>query len=205
MKKSIIIILLLTCYSNSFSQMNFGIRVGANLSDFTNLNTNKRTNFYGGIILPIQLKSKITLQPELNFSKQGAIYHLDANTDYNLYSDYLSNTVLFKYKVTAKTTVFGGPYVAVRLNKSVNRKSTSGYFFSYTSSTSLYKQPDEGIVLGIDYELVKNLMIELRYKHGLEDSIELRYFDSDFDGSLKEVTQVFQLGIAYKFKLKQTK
>ena len=206
MKKVLFLILILSFYTYSFSQTNFGLRIGMNMSDYTNLDTNKRTNFYVGAILPIQLSSKRVLQPEINFSKQGAIYHIDSNTDYNLYSDFISGTVLFKYTVLPKTDVFGGPYIAVRVNKEVyNDETSSGYFFNTTSKTVLFMPIDSGITMGIEYNLFNNFTVEARYIQGMNDSIELRYFDSEFNTSLKETTQVFQLGIAYKLELKQTK
>jgi len=58
-----------------------------------------------------------------------------------------------------------------------------------------------GVTLGMDYEIDKNLLVEVRLKQGTTRAINQQYFDSSNDGNHKtnDLTQVFQMGVTYKF------
>lgn len=203
--KNKLLTILLFVISISFSQTKIGLRTGINLSDYTNIDTEKRTNFYAGIIVPIKLSNLYTLQPEVNYTKQGAIYNLNTTEKYDLFSDYISLAVANKFNIYKKVNLIIEPYLAIRLNSNYSSTySDSGWIISSNYTRKLYSGGDIGIGFGLEYNLTNNLSLETRYKNGFTDIIDLEYFDRDINDQ-QNSTQVFQLGITYKFNLKKTK
>ena len=204
MRKTIIVLFIITTIS-SFAQVNLGLRTSINLSDYSNLDTQKRTNFYFGVIIPVKFGKIYTFQPELNLSKQGATYHLSNTEDYKLFSDYISTSIINKLNINDKFSVLIAPYLSFRTNKDVSTSYTSGGWIISTHNTiHLFTKEDTGIIIGCEYNISKNVSLEARYKQGMVDTIDLEYFNLENIDD-KNTTQVFQVGITYKFELKQTK
>lgn len=203
MKKLIIVLLLLVSILSTQSQtkFKFGVRTGINISDYTSLDTKKRLNFYLGGSLSIKFAEFYTMQPEITYSRQGAVYRFDNQTDFDLFSDYISTGVINKFRITSKIKALAGPYLDIRINEVVSREEYHGGFFSFTNDIVLFTPIDVGVTLGMDYEIDKNLLIEIRLKQGTIGAINQRYFDSS-NGNNSEtnnLTQVFQIGATYKF------
>jgi len=206
MKQVSLFILFLGFYTYSFSQANLGLRSGINVSDYTEVNNSeKRISYYIGAIVPINFGTKYILQPELNYSKEGNSITLFDNSKYKLHSDYLSISVVNKYRITSKFNLLFGPYFAIRTSKEVSRSYTSGgWALSFKHTINLFEKNDSGFIIGFEYNINKSLALETRFKKGHLDALNLDYFSEDYDNK-KEKTQVFQVGITYKFDLKQTK
>ena len=69
------------------------------------------------------------MQPEIAYSKQGAIYHLDNLTDFDLFSDYISTGVINKFRIASKFNAFSEPYFDIRVNKVISREENYSGFF----------------------------------------------------------------------------
>ena len=203
MKKTLLLLVITLVSLTTFSQARFGIRGGANFADLTNLETNKKTDFYGGVFLAIKASEAYTLQPEITYSIQGATLNSDKilraeNSrlkDINL--EFLS--IAFINKLTTKNNVnfLIGPYLDIRMSDNVQN---DGYFFE-----GLFPRMDVGLQVGLGYDINDSFSIEARFKQGFTDMINENdiYQGNNLDEA--NFNQVFQVGIAYKFDLKQTK
>ncbi|WP_136668234.1 porin family protein [Flavobacterium sp. H122] len=200
MKKSIIIAFL--CFFGSTqinAQVSFkpGLRVGANFAHLTqtddpNEKFGTRTDFYIGGFGTLNLSKVYALQPEINYSRQGAEYqYIDQNNvrhSYDIKLAYLSLGLANKFKFD-KFNFQVGPTFDIRVND--NKKVLGD---TYNDSYNYYDDDLTGIdlafFLGAGYNFTENFGIEARIKKGIVP------FDDDFDST----NVVFQTGITYTFK-----
>ncbi len=197
MTKRILFLLILALISNySFSQVNFGIRTGLNIADYTKMDSYEKYGFYIGVYTSIPFTKKYTLQPEIIFTNQGS--HLRSVPEVrpnNITNDYLSISVINKFKFKKKLSLIIGPYFDIRVNKNI-KIDENIIFLSY--STNIFTPVEIGAKIGLSYKVMENFMIEARYKTGFVDAIQEYYF---YDSNTNNVnlTQVIQVGIAYNF------
>ena len=199
MIKRILFVFTLVLISNySFSQVNFGIRTGLNISDYTKMDSYEKYGFYIGGYTSIPFTEKYTLQPEISFTNQGS--HLKSVLEgqpNNITNDYLSFSVINKFKFKKNLSLIIGPYLDIRVNKNIEINKTVIYW-SY--STLILSSVDIGGEIGISYKVMGNFMIEARYKTGFVDAIQEDYFYNS-DTRNTNLTQVIQIGIAYNLNL----
>ncbi len=203
MKKKLLLIAIVLMSLTNYSQARFGIRGGANFNDLTNLETTKKTNFYGGVFLAIKTSEAYTLQPEITYSVQGAT--LDSNKTLRVENQDLKDikleflSIAFINKLTTKNNInfLIGPYIDIRVSDNVQN---DGYFFE-----GLFPRLDAGLQVGLAYDINSSFSIEARFKQGFVDMLNENDIYEDYNLDEANFNQVFQIGIAYKFDLKQTK
>ncbi|MDV6169279.1 outer membrane beta-barrel protein [Flavobacterium sp. DG1-102-2] len=197
MKRCVAIIILvfgLSLQVYSQTTVKPGIRVGANFSNFTDSDLDFRASFYIGGFAAVKLTRFYTLQPEINYTQQGAkatfsnpeiTNHAPEKIEFN----YLSLGVLNKITFTDKIFVLAGPMLDFKVNGSSN------------SNADL----DLAATLGFGYTLPMGLTIEARAKLGIIDVLESDdYNNADNDVKDWNSNYVFQIGIAYSFDVKGT-
>lgn len=205
--KRFLLILILASTVNVFSQVEFkpGFRAGANFSRLTNTDGKSKTDFYLGGLLGIQFTKFYTLQPELTYSRQGAVVNeLDyfnsydpvitsttKEEKYNL--DYLSIGVNNKFTFGPGIQVMVGPTIDVKV----------GDNFPSSLSNELIGI-DFTLVAGLGFEFENGIAVEGRFKQGMVDIFGDNYNennDSNGNGNYDEVklNQLFQVGISYSF------
>lgn len=216
MKKSLYLFaIILGCVTFSNAQVSFrpGIRGGLNFSHFSDSNNGyhgdpyyygnevtdygAKTDFYIGFFGDLKLTKFYSLQPELNYSRQGSTStttYIDNNNnrvtsslDYEL--SYLSIGVANKFTFN-KFNIHVGPTVDILVDSNVTQGYTNNYYYGDWYDANI----DLAFFLGAGYDFTKNFGVETRIKKGIIPVID--YSDSD------HTNVVFSLGAYYKFDVK---
>lgn len=190
MKRKLLIGLCLLGMTQTFAQsrVNPGIRGGWTISNLSGIEADYRSNFYLGLQLPITLTKFYTLQPEVNYTRQGADnvsfydYNFDVRTrESNLSMDYIDLNVINKFH-------FG------KLNLQVG----PGLGFLTNASETGVTRVDMTLNLGVGIDLTKRLGIEARWKPGLinvdNDIRTFNNYNTYFYYSDYITNNVFQIG-----------
>ena len=178
MKKFLLFLIIsgvFACHVQS-QDLHFGLKAGAN---FSNLNISSdnvdpsldgATNFYIGALADMGISDKSHLQTEILYSIEGA-------QDAALY--FLDFPVMYKYYLIPGLNLQLGPQLGILLDAE--------------NGTADLKSVNWSLNFGAAYELSGGFFVDARYNLGLTNFslIELNDF------SLK--TQVFQLGVGYRF------
>lgn len=194
MKKAIFVAVI--CFlglSQSNAQFSFkpGLRGGVNFSHFSQGDTNSYdslgnsgttnygsiTDFYLGFYGALHLTKYYTLEPEIDYSRQGSDYKINADS-FKYRVAYVSIEVINKFTFNDKFNVHLGPTIDFMVEKNFNPDS----------------EVDLAFVLGAGYSFTKNLGIEVRVKKGIVPVLD--YADSNHSNV------VFSLGATYTFDLK---
>ena len=204
--KKILIIALLAFFGMTQAQVTFkpGLRGGVNFSHFTkgdnyNYDNNgnyvsgsngkkfsSKTDFYLGFYGALHLTKYYTLQPEIDYSRQGAVYKSNngsGNVDLNV--SYLSIAIVNKFTFSEKFNVHVGPTID----------------FQVEDDFPTDNEVDFAFILGAGYNFTKKIGIEARVKKGI-----IPVLDNDFDGyyygDSNHTNVVFSIGATYTFDLK---
>ena len=198
MKKTIIIALFcIFGFTQANAQVSFkpGIRAGLNFSHFSkggayyddnysnvSRDFNSRTDLYVGFYGALKLSKFYTLQPEINYSRQGADFRYYDNNDRwvseKLEVSYLSLGVINKFTFNGKFNVHVGPTLDFVVDENFDTDS----------------EVDLAFTLGAGYNFTPNFGIEARIKKGIVPVLDYS------DGNHTNV--VFQTGITYTFDVK---
>jgi len=158
------------------SKLSFGVKAGVNLSSISGAkgedgsDAKGRTGFYVGGLANYSISDKLSIQPEVLYSMEGA----DKNS-----LDYIRIPVMAKYEVVENFSILAGPSFAFRM-AAENERVEKGT-----------KSSDFGIGFGAAYAF-GNIFVDARYNMGLSD-----IKDGEGGDSLKNNN--IQLGIGYKF------
>lgn len=158
----------------AYSQ-SFGVKAGVNFAGFTGSDADGfsgMAGFHAGILKEFVIFDKLSLQPELLYSMQGADIE---GTDEEHKLDYLLLPVLAKYYIVDKFNVHLGPQAGYLINESGTGTDSEKFDFS--------------IVGGLEYEITKTFFVQGRYCLGLTDIAE----DADIKNS------VIQAAVGLKF------
>jgi hypothetical protein len=186
-----------------------GVKAGLNLSKFTNSEATNKTDFYLGGFMAIKFAKIYTLQPELIYSRQGAVrnvYYYPLYTSYNpvfqssrkevKYSlDYLGLNVINKFTFGSGFQVVVGPAIDFKVSDNFSENNA--------------EKPigvDIALVGGLGYSY-NNFTFEARVKQGMADIFGDNYnqtVDNNNNGNYDEVVlnQLFQFGVSYTFDVK---
>lgn len=185
-----------------------GLRGGANFAHFTQgtgsnfssgyydnngnyINVNykdeyytSKTDFYLGFYGALHLTKYYTLQPEINYSRQGSKYEITNSNNVKstgqIDVNYISISVINKFTFNEKFYFLAGPTFDVIVDKarSVNTNS----------------DVDLAITGGFGFDFTKNFGIEARIKKGIVPVI--------YNNNSDHTNVVFQLGATYTFDVK---
>jgi hypothetical protein len=198
MKKYILGLILAVCFFASQAQVSFGVKGGLNLNYLLfqyegmhlSSETESNTGFHLGGYLQIPLGKKLSLQPELQFSRRGFG---------NINLDYLEFPLLISY----------APFKAIQFEMGGNVSSQQSQKLFYSEYERGF---DLGIIGGLRYNLPKGFFISSRYYFGLSPahSVDLRKAFRSIDpndpllsqGSwtLDTFNRNIQFSIGYKIK-----
>jgi len=192
------------------------IRLGANFSHFTSgdyrtiqLNNqvitarnefDSRTDFYFGVAGALKLSKVYTLQPELDYSRQGGkLIPAPSQSgfyDNNGYPVNLSNSSYYTY---VPNNDFKVSYFGVQLINKFNVKKFNihlgpGVDFRTDSNFNLKSDIDLTFIGGMGFEIIENLGVEARIKKGI---LSVAYINGDYPTNV-----VFSLGATYKLDFK---
>jgi hypothetical protein len=180
-------------------QVALGLKGGLNLSkiDFSQgaSNIDNRTGFHGGAFALFKL-TKIGIQPEILFSKQGASYTV--NTDnFEANFDYINVPIILKLYLAAGLNLQAGPQFGF-LSTSELINTTTNVTDPQDAKSLFDKKSDLSIALGAGWDLPFGLTIDARYNIGVSD-VKLSPTSST---PVDIKNKVIQVSLGYKlFKL----
>lgn len=211
--------------SQSQAQVTFrpGIRAGANFSHFTKGDSfnngyyyddsyygdesrradfTSKTDFYVGIYGALRLTRYYTLQPEINYSRQGSKFKYVDQSYYDGLSgtsidlmrkgqadvSYLSISVMNKFTFGEKFSFQVGPTIDFVVDK------TDNFGSNYSSYRDIDSEVDLAFVAGVGFNFTKNIGLEARIKKGIIPVL-------DFSDS-SHTNVVFSVGATYTFDIK---
>ncbi|HSB93167.1 MAG TPA: porin family protein, partial [Flavitalea sp.] len=99
MKKFLLIIVCASTFVVAKAQVSYGVKGGLNLSNMIGGDADDakaKIGFHAGVFAGLPVADKLSIQPELVYSVQGAKYEDDGD-DINYNSGYLNIPVLAKY------------------------------------------------------------------------------------------------------------
>jgi Outer membrane protein beta-barrel domain len=194
MKIKLLVLGFLSIVGVATSQVQFsvGLKGGPN---FSKLDVNSspvenyknRAGFHGGAFMLIKV-SKIGIQPEVLFSKQGSNFSL-AGTDYKSNFDYINIPVMLKLYTVAGINLQLGPQIGFLANAGGDAVNSDGS--TRDNAKNLYKKSDLSAAFGVGWDLPFGLMIEGRYNLGLSKIQD----NPDLDATKN---QVIQVSLGYK-------
>lgn len=197
--KSIIVIVsfFLLSVSTNAQSIAIGLKGGLN---FANLNVssagdayNNRTGYHFGAFTLIKL-SKIGIQPEILFSKQGSTFSLNGQ-NFNQNFDYVNIPVILKLYTVAGLNLQVGPQIGFLAGGTAETLDAQSNKISANASDFI-KSSDISVALGLGWDLPFGLSIDGRYNLGVSDN----HKDGATTSSVKN--QVIQVSVGYKiFKL----
>ena len=205
MKK--ILLFAIFCFfgvSEMSSQVTFtpGFRGGLNLSTITDTKGTYRPDFYLGVFGAINFTRVYTLQPEINYSRQGVndilLYNYNSNTGENylikddISVNYISLSAMNKFTIANRFQLMVGPTLDFVVGK---------------DSEYIYSDADLGVNFGLGYKFPNGISVEARFKKGIAEVLTNNYYynnDNYFWGDWN-TNSVFQFGVSYAFNLKSKK
>ncbi|WP_299885688.1 porin family protein [uncultured Lacinutrix sp.] len=215
MKKSSITVLLffltmLSVYAQQEEKSNskkitYGLKGGLNLSTpngYLTDNTESKLSFHLGAFAEIILSDKFAIQPELQYSIQGAEVNIKTTALGNFtVSDtyeYINIPIMVKYFITEKFNVEVGPQIGYLLNAERDYDiMSSSNLSSLNNITKDVERIDFGLNFGLGYKLSKHLNVGVRYNLGLSKVVNSPAVTQPKPGKLKN--SVFQASIGYSF------
>jgi hypothetical protein len=193
MKKLLILILSVGVIQSAVAQeIAIGIKGGlnfANINPSQSLGTtyNSRTGYHFGAFTLFKL-SKIGIQPEVLFSKQGTKYTVSTqNVDANF--DYINIPVILKIYLAAGLNLQVGPQIGFVSGGDI--KTTVSGVTNTQSAKDFVKGSDTSIALGAGWDLPFGLNIDARYNLGVSSN-------SINGSSTTFKNQVFQISAGFK-------
>ncbi|RYU81003.1 porin family protein [Hymenobacter persicinus] len=194
----------------------FGVRAGLSrsvLDGLINQEADYRNDLHAGVFLRYRLSSRVALQPELTFARQGyrstkpyGVLPLESTTTMT----YLNVPLLLKFYVGQVFNVQAGPQVGFLLG--ARREGQLGWSFppgtsevNYITGTEDAKSEfgtDAGLVVGLGADLKNGLTFSARANYGLKD-INHNAADQAFrkrigiDGGIHTRTLEFSVGYAF--------
>ncbi|RZS98404.1 porin family protein [Cecembia calidifontis] len=181
MKKIIFIslMLIITASSEVFAQ--FGVRAGANISNFQGFDFQSRIGMHLGAYYGYEFNSDFSIEPGIFYSQKGFKSNsLEIKENVN----YLDIPVLVKYHFEDVFNVFAGPQGSLTLS----RNYKEGDFNS--KNTGVLRGYDLAAVIGAGVKLPYDLNVQLSYDLGL---LSLNYFDQNVKN------RVFKISVGKSF------
>jgi len=186
MKKLALVILAGISFATANAQFQFGAKGGLNFATITGSdagNASTRVNVNLGVYARLPIAEKISLQPELVYSNQGASVN-GGSIAYN----YLNIPVLLRFYAGSGFSIYTGPQVGFLLGAHYKTNGNS------LNLKNLYNSGDFAWAVGMAYKIpATKLGIDARYNFGIAN-IEDRE-KTGHTGSIRN--DVFQLGVTY--------
>lgn len=175
----------------------FGAKGGLNLANITGSDaggSNMKAGFHVGAFVEIPIANKLIIQPEIHYSNQGAQqdgsfegFNFDAKFQLN----YINVPVMFKYAITEKFFLEGGPYVGFLTSAKVE-VDIAGIGSNSEDVKELFKSTDFGLGIGMNYDFSDVIFANVRYQVGLT-----QIGDSGEGDDIKN--SVIQIGLGFRF------
>jgi Outer membrane protein beta-barrel domain len=198
MKKNILYVfaLMLMTGSAAYSQaqLAIGIKGGLNFANLDISSTsgayNSRTGYHAGAFLLVKF-SKIGIQPEIIFSRQGSSYKPVNGTSLDTRFDYVNIPVVLKLYTVAGINIQVGPQIGFVAGASQDVVNSATGAIQSQDIKSLIKGTDFSAALGLGWDAPFGLTVDARYNLGLSKI-------NDATGSSDAKNQVIQVSVGFK-------
>jgi hypothetical protein len=187
--KNLFLLCIVLVSSSAFSQsifdrLHFGLKAGANYSDFYNANfdTEGLPGFHAGAIVAFDINENWSIQEDFMYSTQGAKLKDGFSDGKELKLSYISVPIVVKYKTDFGLYFEAGPQVGILASQDF--KEITG------SDADFAEKIDAGIVGGIGYQFSNGLGIGARYYMGLTDVSKTKSttINTDFQNHMSQVS-----------------
>lgn len=169
------------------SRLSFGLKAGANYSNFTNagFNTDGSVGFHAGAVVDFKITNNLSFREEFLFSSQGAKIKDSIFTRENVKVSYFAVPFVLNLHTNWGLYLEAGSQFGLRVGENT-AKLTSGNFA---------KRLDMALVGGLGYQTRSGFGIGLRYVAGVSGvgDFKIAGINPDFHNS------VMQAGIFYLF------
>jgi hypothetical protein len=168
MKKLILICLVLVStkgFSQSiFNRLEFGLKAGANYSNFTNANfpTDPLVGFHAGATVAFKITNNFLIQEDFLFSTQGAKIKGGELGTQDLKLSYMAVPILLKYRTNSGFYIEAGGQAGIKIKEDVGG----------LTDTKFAKKVDMAAVGGLGYQSKMGIGIGARYVYGLQKVAE---------------------------------
>ena len=191
---SLFVLAGLSAYSQA--QVAIGIKGGLNFANLDASSTtaayNSRTGYHAGGFVLFKF-SKIGIQPEIIFSRQGSSYKPLNGTSLDTRYDYVNVPIILKLYTVAGINIQAGPQFGFLA--SASQEVSNNGLSSTVDIKNTLKSSDISVALGLGWDLPFGLTLDARYNLGLTKI-------NDVTGSTDAKNQVIQLSAGFKlFKL----
>lgn len=186
MKKTFFFLILAVSVSTVNSQVSFGLKGGANLSNLAGRDadeTKSRIGFNAGAFFDIPVAEQFSVKPELIYSLQGAKYSA-ADLEFITNTSYLNLPVLAKFAVTRDLFAETGPQLGLLV---AGKAKANGQTADVKEA---FNAIDFAWAFGVGYNISYAFGINARYNPGISR------IGKDNDEKVKH--SVFQLGIFFR-------
>jgi hypothetical protein len=190
---------------NAQMSMKPTVRAGLNISHFTqgndplfsedddldaqDIDFQSKVDLYLGFAAELKMTKYYTLQPEINYSRQGSkvTYYEPGGVVYKHRTDvgYISIGVINKLTFGSKFNVHIGPSIDIVVDKNIGESERG---FKQKSQT------DIAVAVGMGYKFTQNIGIEGRIKKGFAPVID--------SGDSNHNNVVLSIGATYTFDIK---
>lgn len=200
---SSVFLIALSFSANAQQEVKFGPKAGVNFANLSNVSKAKMlTGFYVGAFAEIKFTDKLSLQPELMYSSQGAkneysetILGITAEHKNHDKLDYINIPLLAKYYITNGFSVELGPQFGF-LIKAENKDEVTIGGVKTKGNTDFKNEVnsfDFGIGAGLAYDLSSGFFVNARYNLGVTKVGKSDQYYNDAKNG------VIQAGVGYKF------
>ena len=184
--KKIIFLPLLLVVGMVNAQLQFGLKGGVNISNFTggdfqNIEKNPYVAWHAGGLLRIKF-DHLVLQPEVLFSTQGAKLD-DGTTEENYEITYVNVPIMLQWQFKGSFYVEAGPQVGFKVSEDIPN----------TAIDEFAKSTDLSIGVGLGFLKSKGLGIGGRYTVGVSKvgDFDSANIDPDFKNGVIQFSLIF--------------
>ena len=209
MRKIALLIALTIFGLTQANAQNFGFKGGYNYSSFNGDVAKDNTlkglsGFYVGTLLELPLGDVISLQPEVIYSRQGAVWEqkdILGEFKKDLKLDYLNIPVMAKVNL-GPLFLQGGVQFGFLVGKPEVSYTRGAQSISQKLDKDAYASFDFGVGAGLGVNLSQHFFVEARYTHSLTNALDpnnnsLKNAHISDDNNFKNA--VLSLGLGVKF------
>ncbi|ELR68865.1 hypothetical protein C900_05691 [Fulvivirga imtechensis AK7] len=148
------------CTFSQAQNTSFALKGGLNIASVSGLDNNRsRADFLLGFAANRHFTSGFSLQPEIYYSNQGAMFK---DSEVELKYQYLNMPLLLKMHFS-KLHVFFGPQIGLLITAKEKNNSET------TDVTASIDNIDASAAIGFGLSVSQHLSFDLRYIHGVHD------------------------------------
>lgn len=184
--KKVIFLSLLLVVGVVNAQLQFGLKGGVNISNFTggdfnNIEKSSYVAFHAGGLVRIKF-DHLVLQPELLFSSQGAKLD-DGTTEANYKVSYVNVPIMLQWQFKGGFYVEAGPQAGFKVSEDIPNSTIDEFA----------KSTDVSIALGLGFLKNKGLGIGGRYTVGVSNvgDFDSANIDPDFKNGVIQFSILF--------------